>query len=183
MGTKLKITVISGSPHKEGTSAVLVQEFIRGAEEAGHEVYRFDAAFRKIHPCMACDKCLDTGSTCVQQDDMAELNEKIVVSDAVIFASPIYYNDICGQLKITIDRFYAKDAEMKGCKKTALLLAFGDDTMETATGVIANFKAMIGYFGWKLEGRGVIAAVGCSTVEDVRKTSIPQQAYALGKNI
>ena len=114
---------------------------------------------------------------------MAELNEKIVVSDAVIFASPIYYNDICGQLKITIDRFYAKDAEMKGCKKTALLLAFGDDTMETATGVIANFKAMIGYFGWKLEGRGVIAAVGCSTVEDVRKTSIPQQAYELGKKI
>ena len=53
----MKITVISGSPHKEGTSAVLVQEFIRGAEEAGHEVYRFDAAFRKIHPCMACDKC------------------------------------------------------------------------------------------------------------------------------
>lgn len=179
----MKITVISGSPHKEGTSAVLVQAFIRGAEEAGHEVYRFDAAFRKIHPCMACDKCLDAGGTCVQQDDMAELNKKIIASDAVVFASPIYYNDICGQLKITIDRFYAKDAEMKGCKKMALLLAFGDDTMEAAAGVIANFEAMISYFGWKLARPGVIAAAGCATAEKVKKTSIPQQAYALGKNI
>ena len=79
-----------------------------------------------------------------------------------VFASPIYYNDICGQLKVTIDRFYAKDAELKGRKKTALLLNFGDDTMETAAGVIANFKALIGYFGWKLEERGVIAAGLCT---------------------
>lgn len=108
---------------------------------------------------MACDKCLDAGGTCVQQDDMAELNKKIIAADAVVFASPIYYNDICGQLKITIDRFYAKDAEMKGCKKTALLLAFGDDTMEAAAGVIANFEAMISYFGWKLARPGVIGVI------------------------
>lgn len=179
----MKITVISGSPHKEGTSAVLVNKFIRGAEEAGHEVYRFDAAYRSVHPCMACDKCLADGGRCVYQDDMTELSEKIIGSDAVIFASPIYYNDICGQLKVTIDRFYAKDAEMKGAKKTALLLSFGDDTMEAVEGVVGNFKAMIGYFGWKLAGPGVVAAVGCSTADDVKKTSIPQKAYELGKNI
>lgn len=179
----MKIVVISGSPHKEGTSAVLVDEFIRGAEEAKHEVFRFDAAFSTIHPCNACDMCLTNGGECVFHDDMDVLENKIIEADAVIFASPIYYNDICGQLKITIDRFYAKDAKMKGPKKTALLLSFADDTMETIEGVTSNFKATAQYFGWKLSYPGIIAALGCSTAEDVKRTEIPKHAYALGKNL
>lgn len=179
----MKVVVISGSPHKEGTSAVLVNEFIRGAEEAKHEVFRFDAAFSTVHPCNACDTCLTNGGECVFDDDMRILSSKIVEADAVIFASPIYYNDICGQLKITIDRFYAKDAMMKGPKKTALLLSFADDMMESVEGVINNFKAMTGYFGWRLTLPGVVAAQGCSTAEDVKKTDIPKLAYELGKNL
>lgn len=45
----MHITVITGSPHRRGTSALLADEFIRGAKEAGHKVYRFDAAFEKVH--------------------------------------------------------------------------------------------------------------------------------------
>lgn len=41
----MKIVVITGSHHKNGTSAHLAAAFIRGAEETGHEVCRFDAAF------------------------------------------------------------------------------------------------------------------------------------------
>lgn len=53
----MKIVVITGSPHKKGTSALLADEFIRGAKEAGHEVSRFDAAFENVHPCIGCNKC------------------------------------------------------------------------------------------------------------------------------
>lgn len=49
----MKITVITGSPHKNGTSARLAEEFIKGAESAGHEVFRFDGAFKNLHPCIA----------------------------------------------------------------------------------------------------------------------------------
>ena len=31
----MRVTVITGSPHKKGTSALLADEFIRGAREAG----------------------------------------------------------------------------------------------------------------------------------------------------
>ena len=42
----MKTTVIAGSPRKNGTSNYLADEFIRGAEENGHEVYRFDSALK-----------------------------------------------------------------------------------------------------------------------------------------
>ena len=53
----MHIVVITGSPHKQGTSFLLAQKFIRGATEAGHTVFRFDAAFEKVHPCIGCDAC------------------------------------------------------------------------------------------------------------------------------
>ena len=51
------IVMITGSPHRHGTSALLADEFIRGATESGHAVFRFDAAFECVHPCIGCDTC------------------------------------------------------------------------------------------------------------------------------
>ena len=56
----MRIVVITGSPHRHGTSALLADRFIQGAQEAGHEVFRFDAAFETVHPCLACEKCHTT---------------------------------------------------------------------------------------------------------------------------
>ena len=53
----MKITVITGSPHKNGTSALLADRFIKGAKEAGHNVFRFDSAFEQVKPCLGCDHC------------------------------------------------------------------------------------------------------------------------------
>ena len=47
---KMKITVLTGSPRKNGNSAYLAEQFIKGAEEHGHEVFRFDCAFKQVEP-------------------------------------------------------------------------------------------------------------------------------------
>lgn len=65
---KMKILVLTGSPRKNGNSGTLADFLIRGAKEAGHEVVRFDCAFRKVHPCIACNRCGMNGP-CVFQDD------------------------------------------------------------------------------------------------------------------
>ena len=65
---KMKILVLTGSPRKNGNSATLADNFIKGAEEAGHTVVRFDAAFKKVHPCIACNKCGMDGP-CIFKDD------------------------------------------------------------------------------------------------------------------
>ena len=70
----MKILVIQGSPHKEGSSNILAEQFRAGAEKAGHEVSVFDAAHAKIAPCIACEYCHTRGGgVCCQQDDMETL--------------------------------------------------------------------------------------------------------------
>lgn len=45
------IVMITGSPHRHGTSALLADEFIRGATESGHTGFRFDVVFEYVHTC------------------------------------------------------------------------------------------------------------------------------------
>ena len=76
----MKIVVLSGSPHKHGTTSKLVDSFIAGAEAAGHEVVRFDTAFMKIHPCIACEKCHTEYGKCVFADDMVQIGNALANS-------------------------------------------------------------------------------------------------------
>lgn len=177
----MNVLVITGSAHKHGTTAMLAENLIKGAAEAGHDIFRFDAAFQTIHPCIACEKCHRTGSGCIFQDDMQKLNPKLLDADAVVFISPIYYYAMNAQIKTVIDRFYANDAALHKHKKTALMITMADDTMESAQGAIATFKGMSSFLEWEIVG--IIAGVSCADIEALEKTDYPKQAYELGKNL
>ena len=176
----MKILLITGSAHKKGTTAYLAEKFVQGAIEAGHEIYRFDAAFKNVHPCIACDKCHRTG-VCTFQDDMNELNPRLIEADAVVFVSPIYYSNITAQIKAVIDRFYANDEKLHGGKKTALILAMADETMESADGALMSYKGMTKFLGWKIVGS--VIALNCWAPDVLKETEYPQEAYELGKYI
>ena len=64
----MKILVITGSPRKNGNSDTLADNFIKGAAEKGHSVIKFESAFKKVHPCRACDKFASDGR-CAFKDD------------------------------------------------------------------------------------------------------------------
>ena len=176
----MKLVVLTGSAHKNGTTAALAEQFVRGAKEAGHEVFRFDAAFQNVHPCIGCDKCHSTGVCAFDADDMKELNPHLIAADAVAFVSPIYYYDINAQLKAVIDRFYANDSKLHEGKKAVLLTAMADDSMESAVGANASFQGMCNFLGWK--DAGILNAAGCMTAADLKSADL-EQAYALGKNL
>ena len=148
----MKIVVITGSHHKNGTSAHLAAAFIRGAEETGHEFCRFDAAFRQVHPCIACETCHNTDRGCAFADDMKTLYPELLEADAVAFATPIYYYAMNAQIRAVIDRFYACDAQLHHNKKTALLVTMADNTMESAAGAIASFQGMAKFLDWDIAG-------------------------------
>ncbi|MDE7246457.1 MAG: flavodoxin family protein, partial [Lachnospiraceae bacterium] len=82
----MKILVIESSPHKNGSSNLLADNFIRGAKESGHTVSTFDAAKASLHPCLGCEVCGMAGPCC-QKDDMAGLKEQILGSDMVVFVT------------------------------------------------------------------------------------------------
>lgn len=177
----MKILLITGSPHRQGTSAALSEQFIKGAMEAGHQVDRFDAAFKSIHPCIACDKCRTGEKECVFKDDMEELNPMLVSAEAVVFSSPIYYCTFSAQIKTVIDRFYANDEILHNTKKTVLLTTMADETPETAEGANAAFLGMAEYLDWEIAG--ILNAAGCGDTESLKKTDYLIKAYELGKSL
>ena len=81
----MRILVITGSAHKKGTSSCLADAFIKGAEEAGHVVCRFDAALKNVHPCIGCDSCRKNERVCVFKDDMQELNPELLKAQYIMF--------------------------------------------------------------------------------------------------
>ncbi len=109
----MKILVLEGSPHKKGSSNTLAEQFIKGAEEVGHNVKVLDVAHMNIHPCQGCDACGIRGS-CVQNDDMQIVEQKMRSADMVAFVSPIYYFGMSAQLKLVIDRFYSFNSSISG---------------------------------------------------------------------
>jgi len=178
----MKITVISSSPRKEGTTALLVQEFIKGAKEAGHDVYRFDSAFEKIAPCSACEKC--NGSTvCVHDDSMEKLYPELLATDCMVFATPLYYFGMSAQLKLTIDRLYAITGKIKETKRKAVLMATAWEPSNTKSmkALAEHYKTIIDWFN--CTDAGIILAGECGTREAIEKTEYPDQAYQLGKRI
>ncbi len=177
----MKITVITGSAHRHGTSALLADKFIEGAKEAGHEVFRFDAAFKNVHGCLGCDTCNKKANGCVFKDDMEEINPYLLQADVIVFASPVYYFNISAHLKSVIDRFYANNSALRGNKKAALLLSMAEETAEAAEGPEYFFKHFTGYMDW--ENLGVVSATSSETRADIEKTNFPRRAYELGRNL
>ena len=116
---KMKITVITGSPHKNGTSALLVDKFIEGARKSRHDVFRFNAAFEEVKPCIGCDRCGMNGP-CIYKDSMNKLLPELLAADLVAFVTPLYYWGMTAQLKTVIDRFYSENSKLHIKKKLSL---------------------------------------------------------------
>ena len=178
----MKIVILSGSPHKNGTTAKLVDSFMAGAKEAGHEITRFDTAFLNVHPCIACEKChTSDDAKCAFQDDMVAIGKALAESDCVTLVTPIYYYGICAQLKAVIDRFYAIEPAIRKNQKTVFITAMADDNKETIEAANASYKAAINWLEW--EDAGIVNAFACTTAEDLAGTEYERMAFELGKNL
>ena len=179
-GGKMKILVITGSPRKNGNSNTLAEHFIRGAKEAGHEIVRFDAAFKDVHPCIACNKCGMNGA-CVFKDDFEFVRKHILDAGMVVFATPMYCFGISAQIKAVIDRFYAINGAIHVPKKAALLMTYADNNRRKEKAIIDHYEVLLDYLGWSDAGQ--IIAPGVWPVGAVNRTKYPELAYQLGKSV
>lgn len=178
----MKVLVLTGSPHKNGTSSLLVDEFIRGAKESGNEVSRFDAVFEDIHPCIGCGKCGYGKNPCVFTDGINKLSPLLLEADRVVFVSPVYSWGLTAQLKAVIDRAFMLNAFYIRKNKKAMLMVTCASGEEWITDPIeAHYNNILKYMEWEDAGR--ILARGCVTRPDIEVTDFPKLAYEAGKNI
>ena len=107
----MNVLILQASPNLRGSTAILADEFARGAREAGHTVTRVDVDRLDIAPCTGCVACGYEGP-CVQHDDMDALRRQILAADMLVLATPLYYYGMAAQLKCVIDRFCSANSSI-----------------------------------------------------------------------
>ena len=151
----MNILVLNGSPRPNGNTAAMVDAFLEGAVEKGHQVTVVNVCRKKIAGCLACEYCHTKGKgKCVQQDDMQEVYPVLEEAEMIVLASPVYYHSFTGQLQCAINRIYALD-KPKNLKKAALILSSGSDNVYG--GALYEYQnSFLDYL--KLENMGVFTA-------------------------
>jgi multimeric flavodoxin WrbA len=99
----VKILAIYGSPRRKGNTALLLQEAVRGAREAGAEVQEVVLRDLKISPCLEIYGCKKAGR-CAIQDDFQDLYDQLLACQGLMLASPIFFYSVSAHTKSMIDR-------------------------------------------------------------------------------
>ena len=177
----MKITVLMGSPNKKGSTAILEEQFKKGAQESGHQVEVIDICRMDVNPCIGCVKCGYEGP-CVQKDDTAEIRRKLLNSDMIVFATPLYYYGMTAQLKTVVDRFcgYNSSLNSKHLKSSLLTVAWNADDW-TFDALVAHYKTLVRYINF--DDCGMVLGYGCGTPSMTSCSRYPQEAYLLGKSL
>ncbi|MCL5256942.1 MAG: flavodoxin family protein [Chloroflexi bacterium] len=102
----MKVLAINGSPQMDkGNTALILNPFLEGMQQAGAEVEVLYTKKLKVNPCLADFGCiLKTPGRCIQNDDMKEIYPKVREADIWILASPLFWDGLSGPLKCLVDR-------------------------------------------------------------------------------
>jgi multimeric flavodoxin WrbA len=94
---------VVGSPRAAGNTSYLVDVAIDESERRGARCEKLMLVDFRILPCEGHDDCAELPA-CPLADDMPLLLRKVYGADLVLLASPSYYEDVTGQMKVFIDR-------------------------------------------------------------------------------
>ena len=177
----MKILVLQGSPNVDGSTALLAGEFARGAREAGHAVDVVDVAALDIAPCTGCVACGYEGP-CTLSDDFDGLRERILGSDTLVFATPLYYYGMTAQLKTVIDRFCSSNSSItrRRLRSALLTVAWNADDW-TFEALAAHYHTLVRYLHW--QDCGMVLGYGCGSPGMTRASRYPRDAYELGLSL
>ena len=165
----MKILAIHGSPRSiHSTTRKLAEFVLKGAAEYGAETEMIDLADYHVIPCTACDACSLNG-ICVNNDDVPALLVRMQEAEGIVFGSPVYIDNISGQMKVFFDRLadtihYQVLAGKIGCSVATTYESGGKE-------VVAYLNHVLNYLG--------IISVGGINVAHGGKTE-PVDSYEAG---
>lgn len=175
------ILVISTSPRKGGNSETLADEFIRGVKEAGNQVEKVCLYDKTIGFCKGCLACLKS-HRCVIHDDADVIAQKMKEVDVLVFATPIYYYEMCGQMKTMLDRanpLYDSDYRFR---EVYLLAAAAEEEESAVDGAVKGLSGWIACFP-KAHFAGTVFGGGADAVGTIAGNPALDQAYEMGKSV
>ncbi len=176
-----KVLVLSGSPRIKGNSDLLCDEFIKGANEVGHQVEKINIRNKKIGYCNACYYCKSHDGECVIKDDMAEIMEKMITADVIVMSSPVYFYSIDGQMKTLIDRTLAKWTAIKN-KEFYYIMTSADEDKDCMNTTLECFRGFAVCTENPIE-KGIVYGCGYYEPGTIKNSIYMQQSYEMGKAV
>jgi len=177
-----KVLIISTSLRGGSNSDILAKECEKGARESGYDVEYISLKGKDIKYCIGCLACQSKGS-CVLRDDVAEIMNKVKNAEVIVYATPIYYYEMSGQMKTLLDRLnplYPMDYKFREIYMIATAAEAEKSTFE---------KAYNGLQGWvdcfeKAELKGIVTGGGIDAANTATDHSeVMKKAYELGKGL
>lgn len=177
-----KILIISASLRTDSNSKALADEFARGAMQAGHEVEKVSLIDCTIQFCRGCLVCQKT-HRCVIHDDADKIvQEKMRSADVLVFATPIYYYEMSGQLKTLLDRanpLYSSDYNFRDVYFIAAAAENDDEVWK---------RAASGLEGWiscfpKARFAGVVFGGNATDGNTIQSSPAMKKAFEAGMSV
>jgi multimeric flavodoxin WrbA len=176
-----KVLVLSSSPRRGGNSDLLCDQFISGANEAGHPSEKIFLKDKKINYCTGCGTCFNGNKNCPQKDDMAGILEKMVAADVIVMATPVYFYTMCGQMKTMIDRVCSRYTEIKN-KDFYFILTAADNNKQALERTVEEFRGFTLCLDEPKE-KGIIYGTGAWNIGDIKKSEAMPRAFEMGKTV
>ena len=176
-----RVLIISSSPRKGGNSETLAAAFAKGAREAGNQVETVYLREKQVGFCKGCLACLKLGH-CVIQDDAVEIAAKMHDADVLVFATPVYYYSVSGQLKTMLDRANPLFDSDYAFTKAYLLATAAEDGEETVEGTVKAVQGWVDCFE-RCKLAGTVFAGGVNDVGDIAGHPALEKAYQMGMEV
>lgn len=177
-----KVLIISTSLRRNSNSDYIAREFERGAKDAGNEVEYVSLIGKKIDFCIGCLSCQLT-QECVIKDDANEIAEKVKNADVVVYATPVYYYEMSGQMKTLIDRMNCLFPSDYKFRDVYLLAASAENEESAMDGAVKGVQGWVDCFE-KANLAGVIRGTGLTETGEAKKDEeILKKAYEMGKSV
>ena len=177
-----RVLVISTSLRAKSNSDILTEKLIEGAKTGGHEVEHISLKGKNIGFCIGCLACQKT-QQCVIKDDAVEIAEKVKNADTLVFATPIYYYEMSGQMKTLLDRLnplYPSDYKFRNVYMLSVAAEDEDFVPEKA---VSGLQGWVDCFGKaKLAGSLFCGGIG-DPDEAGGKNEELNEAYEFGKEL
>lgn len=130
----MKFIGILGSAREGGNTEVMLDAALEEAQKNGVSVEKIPLRDKSVAPCDGCGGCTRTGR-CIIDDDAQEIYQKMLASDGIIWATPVYFWSMSGQTKTLMDRTYAllfPKLQLAGKVGGLIVVAAGRGCMNTA---------------------------------------------------
>ena len=176
------ILIVSSSLRTGSNSELLAQKVAEGAAEAGNHVTELSLKSKQINFCVGCLACQNTGA-CVIRDDMDSMIHQVKNADVIVFATPVYYYGVSGQLKTFLDRCNPLYIAEYKFREVYLITASAEDGDEVYQTTQAGIQGWVDCFP-KAVFCKTLSGGGLSNPNEASfNNALMQQAYEMGKTI